>query len=403
MGDIYCRCGEGWSFRGLHYTSSDLPWWRARDLIRGAGCPTCEGHFPVDPARDERWRASVERESEGEIFDHQPWGLAPYRPGDFEESVVVTGQVGYTSQQDPNFREPPRTVRARYLDHQPGELWAVIHDHFVEYRVDAPDARCRQRARLKAWRQEVEGVLGSGWELDDRHEDLFRNETCLLIGHYTCPSSVPRNKALTWKGWYDTVHVDFLGEAAVQDIQRLVDRLADPKAEPDEELYNEAYEAFHQEAREDAQQTVQDEVDRQLTEATGVRYVSIVIPDMDDVSSEDCSGFPEFDGEKFDEWLPTVFQPIGWSFHRSILNDQFFLAVPAGLLQDSEGWTATELFGLAVHSTDPIFEWGRYRLEEFLDPTRSTGPRYSLSVPSVKWSEIPLHTRVQFLAYLKDN
>lgn len=79
MADIICRCGEPWdSTGGLHFTHSDLPWHSYDQLIRGMGCPCCEGKFKPSISRDLAWRESLEALSEGlKPFDGWPEPTAP--------------------------------------------------------------------------------------------------------------------------------------------------------------------------------------------------------------------------------------------------------------------------------------------------------------------------------------
>ena len=79
MADIICRCGEPWdSTGGLHFTHSDLPWHAYDQLIRGMGCPCCEGKFTPSISRNLAWRESLEAPSEGEEpFDGWPAPTAP--------------------------------------------------------------------------------------------------------------------------------------------------------------------------------------------------------------------------------------------------------------------------------------------------------------------------------------
>lgn len=74
MADIACRCGEPWdSTGGLHYTHSDLSWWQYDQLVRGIGCPCCEGEFDQDPQRDEAWRRSVQFLADGSCEGGEPY------------------------------------------------------------------------------------------------------------------------------------------------------------------------------------------------------------------------------------------------------------------------------------------------------------------------------------------
>ncbi len=59
MSDIPCaRCGEPWSFRGMHWTSSDLNWLAAWDLFVGRGCPCCGGTVSLKghTAMERKWQ-----------------------------------------------------------------------------------------------------------------------------------------------------------------------------------------------------------------------------------------------------------------------------------------------------------------------------------------------------------
>lgn len=90
MADIICRCGEPWdSTGGLHFSHSDLPWHSYDQLVRGMGCPCCEGKFRPSVARDMAWRESLEALSEGlEPFDGWPDPTAP-KYGDTKKGKFI--------------------------------------------------------------------------------------------------------------------------------------------------------------------------------------------------------------------------------------------------------------------------------------------------------------------------
>jgi len=72
MADIICRvCGEPWgSTGGLHHTHSDLTWWCYDELIRGRGCPRCDGVRPDGVPQgqfNDAWQRSVAFLADGSI------------------------------------------------------------------------------------------------------------------------------------------------------------------------------------------------------------------------------------------------------------------------------------------------------------------------------------------------
>lgn len=77
MTDLICRkCGEPWdSTGGLHYSHSDLSWWEYAQLVRGVGCPCCEGEPKGDTDTNyTRWYKSVEQLSEGQVWASEKLG-----------------------------------------------------------------------------------------------------------------------------------------------------------------------------------------------------------------------------------------------------------------------------------------------------------------------------------------
>ena len=82
--NIYCRCGEPWSCQGIHHSTSDLSIHSWRELLRGAGCPSCHGEFEATENRNEKWLSSVTQAAEEYVELLLP--TAPYVPEDSEHA-----------------------------------------------------------------------------------------------------------------------------------------------------------------------------------------------------------------------------------------------------------------------------------------------------------------------------
>jgi hypothetical protein len=143
MTDIICRCGEPWdSTGGLHHSHSDLTWWQYEQLVRGLGCPSCEGEFAQTPEADDAWRRSVQFLANGSCKGGQPY------PG-FPLSVAPHWHRAYRGENDePTYKEAATTPELAPLagfdgdlvmfpswlrDHHDQDiLWfAMPSDHFV--------------------------------------------------------------------------------------------------------------------------------------------------------------------------------------------------------------------------------------------------------------------------------
>lgn len=397
MGDIHCRCGELWSFRGLHYTTSDLPWYHARELIRGAGCPACQGEF--DGSRDDRWRRDVERESEGEILFHRPWGEEGYqgygRTVGNVEAVLDLMEFLSPSSTETDWYQFLTNQEFLEDEKRPGEVWLIIHDHLSQGRTFDRMSEIRADATQKAWESELAEALGGDYEILDNHPDLPDGKLALKIGGYDCPASSDRKLARTWQSWYDLADLGINhhpGEDRPFTGLDLLERLVDPLGEPDPEAYGGCLEELTGAAQEEARDKAHRDANHYIY---GALDTELEIPgdQLCNVCDTDENSFLEFSEAKCDDWLALSYRPLGWSFHQSVLNPKFYLAAPAGL----NDHTSLTIKGLILWATDPLIEWGEYRTDEFILENHR-----SHALPSISWLGLPPHTRAQFLSYLRN-
>lgn len=180
--DVYCRCGEPWSCQGRHYTTTDLSLWDWSLLLRGAGCPCCEGDFTESLARDDQWRRTVTRAFEGEapayLFSDPPpivrWEPRPpllsMLPDSMQDSLraltTAVGDLGGSYQLEEVGLELPDDPQLFPGDRPESELRLLFSIPQASYKMGADNLQRTNYDAIREW----EG-LDNGLEFVGHHHD----------------------------------------------------------------------------------------------------------------------------------------------------------------------------------------------------------------------------------------
>ncbi len=90
MGDIYCaRCGEPWDASGLKH--GDVTPGEAKQILQGAGCPSCEGLTGICTKWAELGYISTEEAKE--MCPDMKWGRRCSREGGCEDRAPFKGDA----------------------------------------------------------------------------------------------------------------------------------------------------------------------------------------------------------------------------------------------------------------------------------------------------------------------
>lgn len=195
MADIVCRvCQDRWgSTGGLHFSHSDLPWFQYDLLIRGCGCPTCEGVRPAgvtEGAFDDTWRRSVAFLSDGSVtgdpypgwpvptwpdYCRRPTGDPEYRDANddpWDSLIPAAIKVRF---KDKNYQLGQCPLRAdmeepKYLAQRPDKVsvhWAGLWVRLLEEKIsDHRDAPLLEQSNGRALVKMMEDRVRH-WEVDD--------------------------------------------------------------------------------------------------------------------------------------------------------------------------------------------------------------------------------------------
>lgn len=160
--DIYCRCGEPWSCRGIHHTTSDLSIHSWRELLRGAGCHCCEGNFQPDQYNDAKWCNSVNMAAE-EYVDCTFPKVAYIQPFHEDAPLVDFLEVYEAFNMNPMALRLISKTELRLIDNVMYAWFEDPRDHGATYDKET---EIRQEAENEAWDgylanlEEIEGGYG---------------------------------------------------------------------------------------------------------------------------------------------------------------------------------------------------------------------------------------------------
>ena len=378
--DIYCRCGEPWSCQGIHHTTSDLSIHNWRELLRGAGCPSCEGDFKPSDDKDDKWRRSVVRANEDYVEITFPvHAYIPEYCADNPGASYLKALEAFGSWRDTVQEILHSGLAIVQID---SDLYVGFEDPHDYGRTYSDEDEARQEARNKAITKYLD-------EYFEAHPDYDG----FLLKVATLPNVYHGNSgSLSYQHYMDVTPIwrhDLLNS-----------RLLECRLFSKNELPSELEECIEA-AEYEAVQVLEAECEHDIEEAARTALQDWGLPQcLADVHH--VSTYSNYEGTNREFCIEKLikivsnYKPVGWEcFHAN----NHYVLVPTCSPGDPDDWQygkpKTEISGYTLVGGEVTEElgWMSYPIHEF---------EVNGVCVSIAWHKLPSNIRYDFVAHLLD-